>query len=108
MIDDYYSGLVQRIDIGFSEMDSSIVTSLSETDDRYVNLKVKETELKERFPKIERWFEDKETLTLSAEEHSGLAEYLEINAEMESIERLAIYYAGHKDCFAYLKRIGVI
>ena len=108
MTDELNSGLTQRIGEGFAEIDSAIVAALPKTDERYAELKAKENELKSRFPQIEKWLEGKDPLTLSAEEHSALTEYLELNAEMEGIERLAIYYAGHKDCFAYLKKIGAI
>jgi len=47
-------------------------------------------------------------ISLTAEEHKALVRYLEIKTEMEDIERKQIYFRGHTDNFAYLKKIGAI
>ena len=108
MPDDLHSGLISMVDNNFQDLEDAIVAVLPESDKQYADLKARENELKGRFPKIERWLEEKCPLTLSADEHSGLVEYLELNSEMEGIERLAIYYAGHRDCIAYLRKIGAL
>jgi hypothetical protein len=40
---------------------------------------------------------------LPTEEHAGLARRTALTAEMADMERRAIYYARHWDCFAWLK-----
>ena len=96
----------EMINTNFSDLDSAIVKALSETDERYIEMKKQVQELSDRFPVIESILEGKGPITISDKEHAGLTEYLELIAWMEHNERLAIYYAGHKDCFAYLKRVG--
>jgi hypothetical protein len=108
MKEDIFSGLVARIEEDFQAMDSEITTALKETDDEYTALNKRQTELEERFPFIESALEGKGALNLSAEEHAGLVEYLSVTNEMENRERLNLYYAGHRDAFAYLKKIGII
>ena len=108
MTDDDYADFIERINEGFLTLDDAIINSLPGRDTRYAEMKAHEQELKERFPNINAWLEDTTPLTLTAEEHAGLVEYLELEAGLECIERLAIYYTGHKDCFAYLRKIGAI
>jgi dsDNA-binding SOS-regulon protein len=45
---------------------------------------------------------------LTAEEHAGLVEHTRTTDEAENRERLNLYLAGHRDCFAYLKKIGLL
>jgi len=47
-------------------------------------------------------------ISLTKDEHRILAEYLNTKIEMDSIERRQIYFRGHTDSFAYLKKIGAI
>ena len=108
MKEEIFSGLIARIEEEFQAMDSEITTALKETDEEYAALNKRRTELEARFPFIESALEGESALNLSAEEHAGLVEYLSVTNEMENRERLNLYYAGHRDCFAYLKKIGVM
>jgi hypothetical protein len=108
MKDEIFSGLVAQLEDRFQEMDSDISTALLDTDEEYVALRKRQTELEERFPFIETAMEGKGSLSLTAIEHAGLVEYLGVSNEIENRERLNLYYAGHRDCFAYLKRIGLL
>ena len=108
MKEEIFSGLVAHIDDDFQAMESDITTALKETDEEYAALSKQQSVLQHRFPFIESALEGNGALNLSAEEHAGLVEYLSVTNEMENRERLNLYYAGHRDCFAYLKKIGVI
>jgi hypothetical protein len=105
---DETASLSDHIDEMFMEMDSQIVITLRENDDDYAVLVQKKNEIEIRFPKIEQWLEGTGSLSLTEEEHAGLARYTALTTDMEDLERKAIYYAGHKDCFGWLKKIGVI
>jgi hypothetical protein len=50
----------------------------------------------------------KGAINLSAEEHDAVVRYLRLKNNMEDIERKHIYFRGHTDNFAYLKKIGAI
>jgi len=108
MQDDIFSGLMSVIDENFSSMDSAIVMPLLKNNEQYVKLNAQQGEITKRFPRLIELLEQAGTPPLSEEECAALSEYLVIAAEMENIERQAIYFAGHKDCFAYLKSIGII
>jgi hypothetical protein len=100
--------LPERIDEMFDEIDSRIVIALQESDEDYAALVRETDELNRRFPKIEQWLEGDGALTLTAEEHAGLARHTALTAETEDTERRAIYYAGHKDCLAWLRKIEAL
>jgi hypothetical protein len=101
-------GLTALIEDAFNEMESGIVTELRSKDETYAALRRRKLEIERQFPLVESTLEGEGPLSLSAEEHAYLAEYLSTTGDMESIERLNIYYAGHRDCVAFLKRIRAI
>jgi hypothetical protein len=107
MQEDIFSGLVTQLEERFQEMDSDITTALLDSDEGYAALRRQLGALEQRFP-IEKWLEGAGALTLTVEEHAGLVEYMRVTDEAENRERLNLYYAGHRDCFAYLKRIGLL
>jgi hypothetical protein len=100
--------LPEHIDELFSEMDSKIVVALQESDEGYAALAGEKSEVTRSFPQIEQWLEGSGAMTLTAEEHAGLAKHTALTAGMEDMERRAIYYAGHRDCIAWLKKIGAL
>ena len=108
MPEDCMNILTDLISKNFLELDSSIVAALSENDEQYAQLTGQRKDIVSRFSEIDGWLEGVGPLTLTAEERAGLVEYMEITLQMENIERQALYYAGHRDCFLYLKKIGAV
>jgi hypothetical protein len=107
MKDEQFS-LPEHIDELFSAMDSQIVVALRESDEEYAALAREKDEAVRDFPQIEQWLEGSGALTLTAEEHAGLARHTLLTAKAEDMERRAIYYAGHRDCIAWLRKIGAL
>jgi hypothetical protein len=95
-------------DDGFLELESAVVAALRKGDDGYAALVRRKKELEERFPFMESVLEGAGAVNLSEGEHAGLSEYTDVSFKMESIERRNLYLAGHRDCLAYLKRLGVL
>ena len=104
---DSYYNLAERIEDAFPEIDSDIVSDLSD-DGEYAALREKVKQLQADFPAIVKAVEGKGAISLTADEHAALVRYLGIKSEMEDMERRQIYFRGHTDNFAYLKKIGVI
>lgn len=105
---DSFYNLAQRIEDAFPEIDSDIVTGFFKSDSKYAALRTKIGELKKEYPVIEKALEDDGGITLSADEHSALVQYISISRQIDDIERQQIYLRGHTDSMAYLKKIGVI
>ena len=107
MKDDIFSGLQTEIEDTFQEKDSEITTALLESDEKYAALRKRLDELERQYP-IEKWLEGKGAINLTAEEHAAMVEYMKVTFDAENRERLNLYLAGHRDCFAYLKRVGLL
>lgn len=108
MQNDILSGLLDRLEENFLEMDSDMTVALPEWDEEYAKLKARLDELERRYPFIESVLDGEGEVRLTAEEHAGLVEYIRTTDDAENRERLNLYYTGHRDCLAYLKQIGMI
>lgn len=51
--------------------------------------------------------EGKGRISLTEEEHAALLDYLVLYRKMDEKERIHIYFRGHTDALAYLKRTGM-
>jgi hypothetical protein len=107
MKDDIFIGLASELEERFEEMDSDVTTALLDSDEQYAVLRKRIGELEQQFP-VEGWLEGKGAVNLTAEEHAALVEYTQATFDAENRERLNLYLAGHRDCFASLKRIGLL
>ena len=62
--------------------------------------------MKRRNPVIGALLEGKGELSFTAEEHEALKEFIRLYMRTDNMEREHIYFRGHADGFAYLKKIG--
>ena len=93
---DFYD-LVERIKDNFMEIDSDIMVDLKKQDEDYANM-CQDLEVTE----------ESGAISLTAEEHDIMRKYMSRMFEKETIERCQIYFRGHTDGYAYLKKIGAI
>ena len=52
--------------------------------------------------------DSQDELHLTAEEHAAFSKYLRLSRKLENMERLQLYFRGHMDAVAYLKKIKAI
>lgn len=64
--------------------------------------------MKKRFPCIMKVMEDKGEIQLTTEEHAAFVQCLRLLRKLDDMERLQLYFRGHTDAVAYLKRIKAI
>lgn len=105
---DTYLDLPARLEADFPDMESDIITDLQENNEDYAAIKAKIAELKRQYPVIDKVMEKGGEISLTAEEHAALAEYLHLLFKLSDMERLQIYFRGHTDAFAYLKKIHAL
>jgi len=105
---DSYLDLVKRIEGIFHEMDSDILVDLGKNNEEYIAVRESLDEMKERYPFIEAVLEGEGAISLTIEEHKILTGYFSLHMDVDEMERQQIYFRGHTDCIAYLKRIDVI
>ena len=103
-----YFGLPSRMEDSFPEIDSDIVTDLRENNEDYAEIHQKISELKRQFPCIAQVMDDKTEVHLTTEEHAVFSKYLRLSRKLEDMERLQLYFRGHMDAVAYLKKIKAI
>ena len=99
-MDDSYCLLPERISEQFSEIDSDIVMDLAAASPEYTELKAQMDLV------IGALLEGKGELSFTAEEHEALKEFIRLYMRADNMEREHIYFRGHADGFAYLKKIG--
>ena len=103
-----YFDLPSRLEDDFPRIDSDIVMNLSDTNKEYADMFQQVSELNQKYPLIEKLIEGSGEIHLSADEHDALVRYFSLVRRMEDMERLQIYFRGHTDAVAYLKRIKAL
>ena len=107
-VSDSYFDLPSCIEDAFAEIDSDIVMDLLNTDEDYAELSDRMDQLRAQCPVIDRLGEDDGEIHMTAEEHRAYVDYLNLARQMEDMERQHIYFRGHTDAVAYLKKIKAI
>lgn len=105
---DTYFDLPSRIEDSFAEIDSDIVMDLRKNSTEYAELHEEIYEMKQKYSFISNVLSGKGEVQLSTSEHTKLVEYFNLVRQLEDMERQHIYFRGHTDAVAYLKKIGAI
>lgn len=108
MKNEMFTDLPRRIEEGFPEMENEMLMELRRKDDEYAQIHKHFYGLQEQHPFILEVMEGKGNASLTEDEHDILLEYLDLYRKMDERERIHIYFRGHTDALAYLKRIGVV
>lgn len=91
----------------FDEIVNQVINRLR-SDETYVALARRRTEIQSQYPFVISVFEGNESIFPSAEEYLAWLEVKQTFDETEQMERWTIYCQGHADCYAYLKKIGAL
>ena len=105
--DNFYN-LSERIEDAFPEIDNDIGTDLFHNNSEYADLRKEAGKIQAQYPVIETVLEGSGAISLSADEHSALVQYIALSKQIEDMERRQIYFRGHTDGYAYLKKIGAL
>ena len=105
---DTYFELPSRIEANFPEIDSDIVMDLRKTDEEYAQSKEQISKMKKQYPFIMQLLEEAGEIRLTAEEHETFVQYLRLCRKLDDMERQRIYFRGHTDAVANLKKIRAI
>ena len=84
------------------------MTDLRENNEEYTEIHQQIAELKRQFSCIAQVMDNQDELHLTAEEHTAFAKYLRLLRKLEDMEHLQLYFRGHTDAVAYLKKIKAI
>ncbi len=100
--------LASCIEDSFAEIDSDIIMDMRDTNEEYAELHEGISEMKKRCPFISKILGEKDEVCLSVEEHAELIQYFNLVRRLEDMERQQMYFRGHTDAVAYLKKIVAI
>jgi len=103
-----YNSFIERIEDGYIEIDSEVTIDLKKFDAEYADMWHEMLQIQADFPMIVSVLEGTDAISLTADEHKALRRYLDLKRKIDMRERQQIYFRGHTDSFAYLKRISVI
>ena len=105
---DTYMDLGERLEEAYADIENDIVIDLRENSEECKALFEQLAELKKKNPIIRKLLETDGELHISAEERAVLREAYRLQHKLEDMERQQIYFRGHTDAVAYLKKIGAI
>lgn len=105
---DTYMDLAARLEDSFPEIENEIILDLRENNEDYMALRDKISDIENKNVFIGQALNGSREVHLTAEEHAVLTEYLRLRFNLEDMERLQIYFRGHTDAVAYLKKIKAI
>lgn len=107
-MDDTYFDLASRLEDAFPEIDSDIVTDLRENNEDYADQQQQISDLQQQYPIIMQVMEGSGEVHLSAEEHDAFVQFLRLYRKLDDMEREQLYFRGHTDAIAYLRKIKAI
>lgn len=105
---DTYFDLAERLEDSFPEIENEIIVDLRENNVEYIALRDKISDIENSNPFIEKTIEGSGEVHLTEEEHKVLTEYLRLRFNLDDMEREALYFRGHTDAVAYLKKIKAL
>ncbi len=103
-----YMDLPTRLEVDFQNIDNDIVMDLRHNNTEFQAIDRQIIEIQEKYPIVVRVLENPGEVHLTAEEHDILLEYLRVALERDNMERQHIYFRGHTDALAYLKKMKAI
>lgn len=103
-----FNNLVKCMEENFPELEESILGNLGEQDETYLSICKRLQSMITAYPFIAKIKEGTEGINISAEEHQILLEFFKADLEKEEIERKKLYFQGHIDGYAYMRKVGAI
>lgn len=103
-----YNDLAKRIEDNFWEIDNDIIVDLRGKNSDYLSICRQIGDMEGKYPFILNVKEGEGDISLTVEEHKILVEYFRLSLKRDNIERQQIYFRGHTDGYAYLKKVGAV
>ena len=108
MKNELFTDLPQRIEENYPELENDMLLELRQKDKEYEQIHKQFYDMEEQYPFITDVLEGRNQIALTEEEHATLLDYLVLYRKMDEKERIHIYFRGHTDALAYLKKIGAL
>ena len=103
-----YFDLASRLDESFHEIENDALTDLAENNEEYSELQAQISRLKLQNRFISELIDGSFHGQLTEQQSAALVEFIDLYMRLEELERTHLYFRGHTDAFAYLKKINAI
>ena len=103
-----FMDLPTRLANDFQEIDNDTVMDLRHNNADYQDICKQVLKIQEEHPFVAKVLENPGEVHLTVEEHEILLAYLEVILHRENMERQHLYFRGHTDALAYLKKMKAI
>ena len=103
-----YCDLAERFKEYIMEINNDIIVDLKNQNEEYAAMCHELGEMEKKYPFILEMLDGEGAISMTLEEHEILQKYMSMIFQKETIELCQIYFRGHTDGYAYLKRIGAI
>lgn len=107
-MNDTYYDLASRLEDSFHEIENDALIELGESNTNYVELRKQLFQIKGENSFINALIEGDYEQELSSAQCAALGKFIDLYMRLEELERKHLYFRGHTDAFAYLKRINLI
>ena len=107
-MNDTYMDLAARLGDSFPDIENEVIVDLRENSEDYATLRGKISDRENKHAFIGRVLNGSGEVCLTEEEHKVLTGYLRLRFNLDDMEREALYFRGHTDAVAYLKKIKAI
>lgn len=97
----------KRLEQNFDHLEDEITRCLR-NDEVYMTWIQRRIELQVKYPFIKGMMDGDIGIFPSDQDYQAWLEIKKTLDETERMERMALYWQGHADCYAYLRKIGVL
>ena len=107
-MNDTYFDLASRLEESFHEIENDALSDLAETNEEYTKLQAQISQLKLQNRFIGEMIDGSFKGQLTEQQSAALVRFIDLYMKLEEMERTHLYFRGHTDAFAYLKKINAI
>jgi len=107
-MNDTYFDLASRLDESFHEIENDALSDFADNNEEYSKLQAQISRLKLQNPFIGELIDGSFKGQLTEQQSAALVTFIGLYMDLEEMERKHLYFRGHTDAFAYLKKISVI
>jgi len=107
-MNDTYFDLASRLDESFHEIENDALSDFADNNEEYSKLQAQISRLKLQNPFIGELIDGSFKGQLTEQQSAALVTFIGLYMDLEEMERKHLYFRGHTDAFAYLKKINAI
>ena len=105
---DKFETFFDKYTVSFDEFIGKTKLDLKAENDEYRKLFNETEEIKNQYPNVRNVLENYEKTSLDNDEVKALLDIKDIRLKLDKMETTAIFYAGGRELYLYLRRLNII